>query len=343
MMGEELSPEDKAYLDLWINKNEQNRKEFELLTGLAYKVRLSDSQSYKSIIFSKINKRITQQNTKVRNLWFASSIAASIVISFFIGGYSWNYLPVGNNLSNKVVYNEVIVPEGAKTQLTLSDGTKVWLNGGSKLRYPANFITKIREVQLEGEAFFDVSENKSKPFIVRTTDVQIKVLGTAFNVKSYAGDKTIETTLIRGLVEIREIKSHSLSEPLLIKPNQQATFIKEYRNLKIKDKNPRQTLKDLPEKLPSIKINQVNTLPIISWKEKTLVFDNSTLEEIAVNLERWYGIKIHILNNDLKKFKYKGRFNHNETIYQVLEVIKVTTPIKYEIKNYEININLQNK
>lgn len=341
--GSELTPEDTVYLNIWINKKEQNRKEFEILTGLNFRIKLSELQNSKSDIFSQVSQRINTRKNRIRNLWLTSAAAVSIIIAFFAGGYTLNNVPPIENNPDDVVFNELIVPAGAKTQLTLSDGSKVWLNGGSKLIYPSNFNAKTRDVQLDGEAYFDISENKSKPFIVHASSIQIKVLGTAFNVKSYSEDKTIETTLVRGLVEISGIKNSLNTEPLLIKPNQKATFIKQNGNLSIGSKTNIQAPKENLKKIISIDVRQVNTVPIISWKDKTLVFENATFEEIALKLERWFGVKINLLNDDLKDFKYKGRFNHNETIYQVLEVIKVTTPINYEVKNYEIYINLNKR
>lgn len=338
--GEELSHDEAAYLDHWINEANQNRRNYELATGITYKVTLTEIGNSQSSLFNKINQRINARKNKIRNLWMAGISAASIVIAFTIGAHTWNKSQRDANSRKDIVYNEVLVPKGAKSQITLTDGTKVWLNGGSKLRYPSSFSNKTREVYLDGEAFFDVSENKSKPFFVHTTSIQIKVLGTAFNVKSYADDQTIETTLVRGLVEIREVKNNVLTKPLLIKPNERATFIKEKGITSITSNHTPQSLKDVPEKLPAIEVNKVNTTPIISWKEKSLVFENATLEDIATKLERWYGIKVHILNDDLKKYRYKGKFSHNETIYQVLEVLKVTTPIKYDVENYEINIDV---
>lgn len=341
MTGQQLASEDKAYLDFWLNSSEQNRKEYDFLTGINYNVKVSELPNNKSVIFNKINQQINSKKNKIRNIWIASATAAAIVLAFFIGGYSLNNLPVERKIITAAVYNEINVPEGAKSQLTLSDGTKVWLNGGSKLKYPAFFSSKTRDVFLDGEAYFDVSENKAKPFLVHTASIQIKVLGTAFNVKSYAEDKTIETTLVRGLIEIREVKDNKLTRPLIIKPNQKAIFVKNNEEISINSDDSGQKLKEVPNKLPAIEVNNANIVPITAWKEKALVFDNNTLDEIAINLKRWYGIKIHIINDSLKKYHYKGRFDHNETIYQVLEVIKVTTPISYELKNYEINIDVQ--
>jgi transmembrane sensor len=343
MSGEQLSPEEKVCLDSWLSESEQNRKDYDFLTGINYQVKVQDLQNSKSLIFNEINQRINFNRGKIRYLWIACAAAVSVVIAFF-GGYSLNNnLSVEKKIETAMAYNEMNVPEGAKSQLSLSDGTKVWLNGGSKLKYPASFSAKTRDVFLDGEAFFDVSENKSKPFLVHASSIQITVLGTAFNVKSYAQDRIIETTLVRGSIEIRELKDNVLTQPLLLSPNQKAIFVKSKGELSKSSDDIGQKLKQSPNKYPGIEVSKVNTVPVTAWKEKNLVFDNITLEEIAVSLERWYGIKIHIMNNSLKKYKYKGRFSHNETVYQVLEVIKVTTPIFYELKNYEINIDLQKK
>lgn len=338
--GITLSDEDRTILDGWLNESDKNRIEYEFLTGINYTVNTTDLENNKSLILNSIHTRIYKGQKFIRNLWIASASVAAVALVFFVGRFSASsaYPKIGKQ---EIVFNEINVPEGAKSQVTLADGTKVWLNGGSKFRYPSTFVAKSREVQLDGEAFFDVAQDKSKPFLVKAGRIQIKVLGTAFNVKSYSVDKTIETTLVRGLVEIREIKGKKLTAPVLIKPNQKAIFVKEESSLTINPAVKNDQLKELPDKLPGISIKQVNTVPITSWKEQALVFDNITFEDVATTLERWYGIKVNIENETLRGYRYKGRFSHNETIYEVLEVIKVTTPIKYEVKNYEINIGLK--
>jgi transmembrane sensor len=339
--GERLTSEEETYLDSWLQSSEQNRKEYEFLTETKFEVKVSELRSNKSLIFSRIIQKKNSKKPTIRNIWIACAVAASIVIAFFIGGYALNSSLRNQKVNVAKVYNEIVVPKGAKSQLTLSDGTKVWLNGGSKLKYPAFFSSVTRDVFLEGEAYFDVSENKAKPFLVHTASIQIKVLGTAFNVKSYFEDKTIETTLVRGVIEIREVRNNKLTGALLIKPNQKAVLFKSKEEKKLHPDHSLQQLKEVQDELPAIEIDKVNVVPITAWKEKALVFANTTLEEMVTNLERWYGIKINVLNNSLKKYHYNGKFSHNETIYQVLEVIKATTPITYELKNYEINIDIQ--
>ncbi|NJO69946.1 MAG: FecR family protein [Bacteroidetes bacterium] len=339
MMGDDLSLEEAAYLNLWLDESETNREEFEFLTHLNFNTKTTDLTSLQMEVLADIKSKSGHSLPKRKIILFSIAVAASIIMGF-IGGLIWYS---GNDAidTSTIVYNEVNVPIGAKTQLTLSDGTRVWLNGGSKIKYPSTFQAKSREVQLNGEAYFDVTENKAVPFIVKTSTLQIKVLGTAFNVKSYPEDKTVETTLVRGLVEVRGIKKGKLTEPFLIKPNQRMTFNKELSSTQLKtDELAEGRQESVKKDIPAFEVKQVNTTPIISWKEESLVFDNLNMEEIAVTLERWFGTKIHIMNDDLKKYRYKGRFYHNETIYQVLEVIKVITPIRYEVRNYEIYIDL---
>ncbi|HYW96018.1 MAG TPA: FecR family protein [Bacteroidales bacterium] len=233
----------------------------------------------------------------------------------------------------------VIVPEGEKSQIILSDSTKIWINSGSKLTYPATFGKATREVYLEGEAFFDVTHNDKLPFVVTTNEILIKVLGTSFNVKSYADEGTVETTVVRGKVRI---DSRTHEKTVFLSPNEKAIFHKEKREMEVTSptaKIPMKTkeidLKNLP--MP-VTIRKVNPEPITSWKDQHLIFSDETLEDMIVRMERWYDVKIVLKDNNLKTQRYTGKFVHNETIYQVLEAIEMTTPIDYEAGEGQIFI-----
>jgi ferric-dicitrate binding protein FerR (iron transport regulator) len=248
------------------------------------------------------------------------------------------------NPASETVFNEIFTANGQKGQVVLSDGTKISLNSGTKLRYPSGFNQKKREVYLEGEAYFDVSHDKAKPFLVHSGKMVIKVLGTSFNIKSYPDERKIETTLVSGSVEILEVSDNKSNKISTLKPNEQAIYDKANGQVSIKRFNTNQIneLKNQPKQInsktsPVLKISpQVES--IIQWKDQKLIFENETLEQMAQRLTRWYGKNVFIVSECLKKNRYSGKFIYNETIYQVLEVISLTTNIKYYEKNHEIFI-----
>lgn len=267
---------------------------------------------------------------------------AAVVIIFISAG--WLYLK--NNPERIFRYNnpltELSVPMGSKSSVLLSDGTKVWLNSGSKMKYPEVFYKDERKVYLEGEAYFEVSKSKNlnNHFIVSTTGLDIEVLGTRFNIKSYNNEKEIETTLLEGSLKI--IKRSQLEDgqnEFTLIPNQAAHYNKQSKKLIVSNLDKPNS--DQTDKQTYTRKNPVieqNVEKVISWKDQTLMFDQETLEDISLKLERWYGKKLVILDDELKKESYTGKFRNNETIYQVLEALSTTTPIEITSVNNEIYI-----
>ena len=266
--------------------------------------------------------RLKSRTRVLTSVW--SGIAATILLSIGLGWIWYTIYNKGINNKPERALNEIIVPVGEKSQIILSDGTHVWINSGSRFTYPLNFGKERREVSLEGEAYFDVTRG-TKTFTVSTHDARIQVLGTAFNVKSYPEDDKTQTTVVRGLVRVQS-KARGI-RPVLIGPEQMAV------------------LKDTPvagsrkiENRDLTILNQVNTSVITSWKDQLLIFADETFADIAIKMERWFNMKIRIEDEDLKKQRYTGKFVNNETVYQVLEAIEVTTPIRYYVNKDEIVI-----
>jgi ferric-dicitrate binding protein FerR (iron transport regulator) len=253
-------------------------------------------------------------------------LAAMLLLSAGLA-WIWHALTVNHYVGQqKIVYNEIIVAVGEKSQIILSDGTHVWINSGSHFKYPVTFGQISRDVSLEGEAYFDVKKRGKAKFTVSTRDVRIEVLGTAFNVKAYPEDRKTQTTVVRGIVKV-ESKEKGI-DPVLIRPNQMAV---------LKESEPSDISKIKPLKHLNV-VDKVNTVVITSWKDQMLVFSDETFEDIAIKLERWFNMKIIIDDNKLKQERYTGKFVHNETVYEVLEAIKLTTPIEYTVKGAEIII-----
>ena len=264
---------------------------------------------------------------KKRVLNFNSVWLKIAAVGLLIFGLSsiWHVFHVRDNKTQDVAYNEIIVPLGEKAQIILSDGSHVWINSDSKLRYSVRFGEISRDVSLEGEAFFDVVKKPGKTFIVKTHDVKVNVLGTAFNVKCYPGDKKTQTIVVRGEVKVEDI--NGAQDAIIIKPNEMATIHEEAPSGK------------QASQLSVIAVNKVDPESFVSWKDQLLVFAGETFEDLAVKMERWYNVKIRIEDEELKPERFNGKFVHNETVYQVLEAIKITTPIAFRVEKDTIIIS----
>lgn len=232
--------------------------------------------------------------------------------------------------------SEVVTQYGTRTKLLLPDGTSVWLNAGSRLTYDSTYGTPIREVSLTGEGFFDVVKNKQKPFIIHTGNINIKVLGTAFNVKSYPGDKTIETSLLRGSIEVT-FKDHSLAK-VILKPNQKLVVPSEEANTQLKNK-----ISNTASLKPVTVINHLShfgadsLITETAWVENLLVFQDESFTDLAKKMERWYGIRIKIDDESLDTLHFTGSFE-KENIQQALKALQLLSNFNFTIQTGEAHI-----
>jgi ferric-dicitrate binding protein FerR (iron transport regulator) len=212
--------------------------------------------------------------------------------------------------NDETVMNTVIVPYGKRAQITLSDNSKIWLNSGSKLIYPACFATNKREVYLEGEAIFEVSHNKKHPFIVITADLDVRVLGTVFNVSSYRDDQTTSTILESGSVELN-YKSNSVfgrSKELMV-PGMLAIY------------NPEQG---------NVEQSKVNTRHYTSWRDGYFIFEKQPLGGILKKISRYYNVSVRLSDEELGKETFSGNLDLKNSPDQVLKIIAELISAKVE-------------
>lgn len=268
-----------------------------------------------------------------RKLAWATGVAASLLIVWFVV-----FDPSGNTKTTKAkAQNTVSTKRGSKSKIQLPDGTEVWLNADSKITYNENFQGDIREVHLSGEAFFDVVRNEKKPFIIHTDVIDIKVLGTAFNVRSYANEKNTETSLIRGSVEITlrnnpDKKFMLKPDDKLIVQNEDAkTVAREITTGKKEDKPILLTWDKIKYEKSDSSAKE------ILWVKNKLSFDGESLEEIALKIERWYDVKVNITDSRLKKTEYTAVFN-DESLEQVMEALQITGKFRYTINKKNVTI-----
>ena len=208
-------------------------------------------------------------------------------------------IKAANDIPN--VMNQLVIPYGNQSKLILSDNTVVWLNAGSRLVYPTFFNGKTREVLLFGEAFFEVSKNAEKPFIVKTSDIEIKVLGTQFNVSAYAEDKVIQTVLKEGSVAIRQNNATFFDREIVLKPNQMASF----------SKNSNETM-----------LYDVDASYYTLWTKGLLSFDDVDFNRILKKVERFYNISVNFSEPILGTIRISGKLDLKQSRDEVLEYLE---------------------
>ncbi|MFC4870869.1 FecR family protein [Negadavirga shengliensis] len=217
-----------------------------------------------------------------------------------------------------VVYEERTTAPGIKTQITLSDGTVVLLNSSSQIRYIKHFEKNTREVFLEGEAFFNVAKDSLRPFVVHIGEIKTKVLGTSFNIKAYKGEN-LDISLLSGKVEVDVAMEHSRKINLL----------------------PGEALKiDFPTQM--IALGHFDEEVVMGWTRKTIIFQETPLQEAVRVLENWYGVKVEIINRPPIPVKLSGRFE-NETLTNVLEGLCYASGFEYKMQKDKITIKFKPK
>ena len=307
----EANPDEKREVGGWLNQSEGNRKLFKdlqeiwLATGVSGN---SDSYDIEKAI-RKFNDRINPTAKKGKSFRLSEILKYAAIVILLLS------LPIFYFLGK----NEVLVDDsfttitcvfGDKSTVTLPDGSRAWLNSGSKLTFNNNFQSGYRKVYLEGEAYFSVKKDEKIPFKVKASDIEIEVLGTEFNLKAYPDESTISTTLAEGSVEIK-----SNFQKTVMKPNQKVVFNRADNKMTLYN------LKDIS--------------PETEWKDGRLVFRNESLEELELKLERWFDVDIVFADQEVKKRRFTGILER-ESILEVVSYFNYSEYVGYKIKDNEI-------
>ena len=223
----------------------------------------------------------------------------------------------GKQKTPALVYNTIDIPIGGEYQLVLADGTKVWLNADSKLRFPVSFTAERREVYLEGEAYFEVAKDSAREFWVHAGAMDVKVLGTSFNVKAYERLETVATTLVEGSVEVA-----CAGKSFQIVPGEQFVY----------DKNNR-----------VMDVRMVDTESYVSWKDGYYKFRQTTLEEIMETLSVWYGLNVFYVNESAKQVEFTGKVKRYEDARMLLDKFEQTGDVVFDIKGNNVFITIKQK
>jgi len=312
-----LKGEELKRLHQWLARSIDNQKYYARIKDLwesssTDSVRLAETEKewerFLSMITEKYQSNIFRFKTNIQIFY---RFAAILIIGMVIGALILRYITPEESL-----FIAARAPKGSVSQMVLTDSTIVFLNAGSQIRYTHETKEKEREVFLEGEAWFDVSKKKNKTFVVHTSTYDVYVTGTKFNVKSYAEDNEVVTTLEEGEVRITSSENIRLAESVTLNPGEQVALDKHSKEIAVRNVDP------------SI---------YSSWKDNKLIFLNMNLAELVVLLERRYGVDIEVDDPGILKYHYTGTIK-NETILEILEIIKHTLPIEYEIEGQTVHI-----
>lgn len=295
------TPDEQESLKEWIEELSENKDEFLQVKDIWDSLRnQKDYAAEQLAIFYKnqYSRNRTRQLIWIRSLTaVAAALLVGLVISIFI--------PSNSTFStgNMQVFS---VPLGSRSKVVLADGSEVSLNSGSELKYSGGFSAENRVVSLTGEAFFSVKSDAKHPFIVKTSDFDIKVTGTKFNVCSYSDNKYATTTLTEGKIWLQ------------MKGNTQVLDVDPGMKFEIDRVTRKQSLKE------------VDVESEIAWKDDQFIFRNILFPELAKRLERWYDVKLNYSDERLLNYKFTGKFKNQETIWQVLDALKLIAPIDYQ-------------
>jgi len=263
-----------------------------------------------SFIKNYLNGTIFQKLFKIAAIFL-------IPILLFAGGYFLLHHPK----PNKVAYIRVVVPRGAKRLLVLSDSTRVWINSGCTLKYPEHFVGKTRTVYLVGEAYFEVTKDAAHPFIVSTSEMNVKVLGTGFNISAYPA-KQVSVTLVHGRIMAYHVNANgNVESKVILSPGERSVF---------------KTKKDV------FIVKKVDTRIYTSWKDGSLIFKDTPLSEVMKRINRWYNVDMVANDKTIEQFNYTVDFE-NDSLSAVLKLLKEMTPIRFTISGNRIFVTRDEK
>lgn len=307
------SQDELNELERWLESDPLNKKEYTEIKAIMLSKQIEHTPQETEMAYSGIEKMIQERTNenisqpgKVKSYFpvkMAIGIAASIILALVI------YISIDKSWKSDSPTAMITknCPKGEKLHLKLSDGSEVWLNSDSRITFPEYFEKNSRSINLEGEAFFEVVKNEQKPFVVLTSNAQIKVVGTSFNVNNHSIDNITETTVVSGTVLV----SSSLKS--------QTVTLVENQHVKVDAKG--QLLKE----------ENINSESIIDWKDNNLFFNDVSLAEVFKEIEPWFNIKIQVNDESIYRKKLRAKFM-NPSLTQLLDHISKVMDIEYQIE-----------
>lgn len=310
-----LCEEEQVILDNWISQDVENKEEFEAYIELWKKSKelvLSKTVDVESSLI-QTKKRIIGLKSKKRWIIYLRQIAAVLLVSVSFT-FLYNYIIRINKpveVSEQIIYQEIKAAFGTQTKLLLSDGTNIWLNSGSTLRFPASFNNlDERRVELNGEGYFEVIKNDSKPFIVNTSELDVKVYGTSFNVSAYDEYNSITVALVEGKVSLVKERNGEQKELIILNPNEVVKY------------NTEETKMYHSTCLDMYKYK--------AWKDGYIMFYNDPIDNVIRRLQKWYNVEIIIEDKALQNYRFTATFV-DESLEQTLKLLSLSSPMRYDI------------
>lgn len=321
-MAGEASPEEEVELLEALSRYPEYKRRYDALNIFWGNSEQRDAVDVeKALLRVKENLETGNEETKKKGnqrslvTSFFLKIAALLIVGSLVGYIALTKIPARQ--WTYLTWQEKSNSSGERSEMTLPDGTKVWLNANSKLKFPEKFSLTTREVYLSGEAFFDVAKDASKPFIIHLDRSDIRVLGTSFNVKAFNDEPVIETSVVSGRVAIITTDENARYDTIVLTPNYKATLLKKSG----------QVLKQ-----------KTNTTDDRAWVDGKIIFRSNSLEEVGKVLERTFGKKLLLGSPSLKNCKLTGTF-HNNTLEEIIEMISNSKDYQYRITEEEIYLN----
>lgn len=287
LLNNDATEEDKAYRKIWDSLDNSKMDDDRV------------EEAYRNIASSLFgNERHTNRMRwlRVAAIWLVPILMFSASLYLYLSSTSQP-----NELAN-IAFVQKFTANGERELVVLPDSTKVWLNGGSVLIYPSKFLANERNVSLSGEAYFDVTKNAEKPFVVSLDSLKLRVLGTTFNVSSYPDDPKITATLETGKLQV-DVKGKK--EKYILNPNDRLV----YNHL-----------------TGNVDISKINAGDFSSWRLGALYFDDTPFAEVMKELERTYGVKVHVMNSKYYDQTIHAHFSSKDTIYNVMEIVRMLVP-----------------
>lgn len=342
-----ISKEEHKKLKDWIAESTDHQQFFDQMREI-WLVSMQSEQQFsfdckKAFSAFKDKAAVKQPQKQHKSLSISYQWVAAVVLIFIISGFFLFYLGTIQSKEEVFAYQEIVVPYGARSNVRLPDGSDVVLNAGTTLRYNTGFAKKNRNLWLDGEAYFDVHKIDI-PFVVHSGTVQIKALGTAFNVRAYSSEKKIETTLVEGKLAIDEIDLiNKTKKEIILMPNQKLVISERSQDESLKEiLSADQASKDdsASKKKARVKYERIDPTPDISWKDNEWVIYRENLAELSKRMERRYDIHVIFKDDQLKSFRYTGTLL-NESLEQVLRAMTLVSPIHYKVegKNVIFSVN----
>lgn len=289
---------EKEAVSKWLDDNPQNMQDF-LKQRRLHDITLWNQED---LSIQDTEQETSSESNKPKRFKLVQELLK--VAAIFLVALGCYHLFMKDFSASNIALQSIYSPEGQRTELTLSDGTKVWLNAKSKLVFPNHFGTDDRIVELDGEAYFDVTHDDKKKFIVKTARYNVKVHGTEFNVSAYSQNNYFETALIKGSVELL---SNTTDERMMLSPNNKAYF---------KDNSLVQT--------------EVGSMDQFLWKQGILYVENMKVRDLFEKLELYYDVKIIVKNQDILEHQYTGKFRTKDGIDHLLKVLQLRHNFKYK-------------